>query len=274
MIISSHTIHHGEEPIISGTNGSGTIFFGNCNLSCTYCQNFQISQNIDYDKHKKSSVNDLVKIMLQLQSNDAHNINLVSPTHFVHHIAEGIYYAKKQGLNIPIVYNSNGYENVEILELLEGLVDIYLPDIKYSSSAMAEKYSEAKDYVHFNKLAIKEMYRQTGEIKIDSPTQVAHKGTIVRHLVLPNNISGTDKVMDFIADEVSTNLHVSLMSQYYPTNKSTNDIDLNRYILPQEYEKALIAFESSGLKNGWIQELQSHQSFRPDFNKDKPFNNE
>ncbi|MFZ1519259.1 MAG: radical SAM protein [Ignavibacteriaceae bacterium] len=273
-IASSYTPHFGEEPVLSGTNGAGNIFFGNCNLKCIYCQNFEISQNPKIEKEKQVSHNRLAEIMIDLQNKSCHNIGLVSPTHFSATILKSIYLAAQQGLKLPIIYNTNGYDSVEMLKLYDGVVDIYLPDFKYGNSEYAKTYSLVDNYFEKTKEAIKEMYRQVGdELVYDGDVVV--RGLIIRHLILPNDLSDTEKVFKFIAEELSPNVHISLMSQYYPTNKAYKDILIDRALRNSEYDKALQLLEKYNLHNGWIQEMESANNYKPHFNEDRlnPFKN-
>ncbi|MDR1418738.1 MAG: radical SAM protein [Endomicrobium sp.] len=251
LFIASTNLHTGEEPPISAKNGSGTIFFSNCTLNCVFCQNYPISQ---LGNGKEISLESLVNSMLTLQERGAHNINFVTPTHYSAQIAKAIYFAKKRGLVIPTIYNCSGYENVKTLKLLEGLIDIYLPDIKYVDNKIAFKYSKVKNYVQANQLAVKEMKRQVGDLQIDQ-NGVAKKGIIVRHLVLPYNINNTKKILKFIAEELSKDTYVSLMSQYHSAYKSTEFKELSRSLSLQEYNEAIDYLETLNLKNGWIQNL-------------------
>ena len=273
-IVSSYTPHFGEEPVLSGTNGAGNIFFGNCNLKCIYCQNFEISQNPKIEKEKEVSHSRLAEIMIELQSKSCHNIGLVSPTHFSATILKSIYLAAQQGLKLPIIYNTNGYDSVEMLKLYDDVVDIYLPDFKYGNSEYAKTYSLVDNYFEKIKEAIKEMYRQVGtELVYDGDVVV--RGLIIRHLILPNDLSDTEKVFKFIAEELSPKVHISLMSQYYPTNKAYKDILIDRALRNSEYDKALQLLEKYGLHNGWIQEMESAHNYKPHFNEDRlnPFKN-
>lgn len=273
-IVSSYTPHFGEEPVLSGTKGAGNIFFGNCNLKCIYCQNFEISQNPKVEKLHQVNHERLADIMIELQGKDCHNIGLVSPTHFSATILKSIFIAAKMGLNIPIIYNTNGYDSVEILKLYDGVVDIYLPDFKYGNSEYAKTYSLVDNYFEKTKEAIKEMYRQIGdELVYDGDVVV--RGLIIRHLILPNDLSDTEKVFKFIAEELSPKVHISLMSQYYPTNKAYKDILIDRAVRNSEYEKAILLLEKYGLHNGWVQEMESTETYRPNFNENRanPFNN-
>lgn len=270
-VISSAMPHHGEEPPISGTKGSGTIFFTYCNMKCAYCQNYQISQ--EYEGNKVS-ISSLADIMLRLQAMGCHNINLVSPTIWVPQIVKALFIARKKGLVIPIVYNTGGYDSPQIIKMLNGLIDIYMPDARYSSSIMAEKYSMVKDYVKYNKQSLKEMYTQVGGLKLDS-NGVAKKGLLLRLLVMPNNISGTKETLDFIKSELSTDVYLSIMAQYYPTYKARNYPELNRRIKAKEYLEIVNYAEKLGFSFGWTQDYIPLNSegdlFIPDFKNQKVF---
>lgn len=242
--VSSFAPHFGEELPISGYNGSGTIFFTYCNLGCIYCQNYTISQLGEGDYLPVPS---LSEIMLRLQKIRCHNINLVTPTHQTPFIVEAIYLASKRGLHIPIVYNCGGYESVETLKLLEGIVDIYMPDFKYFDNTIAERLSLAKNYVDIAKNALKEMHRQVGDLIINSEG-IAERGLLVRHLLLPENLSGTDNFVKFIADEISKNTYVNIMDQYYPCFKAKKNPPLDRRITHKEFQQALDWALKAGLK--------------------------
>ena len=243
-------LHFGEEPPISGTRGSGTIFFNHCNMYCVYCQNYSFSQE---EEGKEFEVSELKDLMLSLQVKKAHNINLVTPTHYALHIINALIEARKCGLNIPLVYNTSGYEKLDTLKMLDGLVDIYLTDMRYGDDTMASKYSSCPDYVKINKSAVAEMYRQVGHLKMRE-TGVAQKGIIIRHLVLPLDISGTENIFKFISHQLGDETYISLMSQYYPTYKAMNYRDISRRINKKEYNKALTLLHKYNLKNGWVQE--------------------
>ncbi|MCX5701549.1 MAG: radical SAM protein [Candidatus Omnitrophica bacterium] len=242
--------HYGEEPAISGKLGSGTIFFSSCNMNCVYCQNYEFSQS---DKGRQVGFEELADCMLRLQDFGCHNINLVTPTHIMPQILKALNNAIFKGLKIPIVYNTGGYEFSEVIKLLDGIVDIYLPDMRYSDSAMAVKYSNAKDYPKYNQETLKEMYRQVGNAEIDS-NGLIKRGLIIRHLVLPNNIAGTDKIMEFISKELSKDTYISLMSQYAPCHNAEQFKELSRRVTSSEYEEAQQAMQKYGLNKGWIQE--------------------
>jgi len=247
VIISSVGPHYGEEPSLVGTHGSGTIFLTNCNLSCEFCQNYDISQ---LGIGEKVSIEDLARSMLKLQQRGCHNINFVSPTHFTAQIVDVFILAAEKGLEIPIVYNCGGYESVETLKLLEDIVDIYMPDIKYSVDENALKYSGIKNYWEIVTLALKEMHRQVGDLKI-SKRGIAQRGLLIRHLVLPNDAAGSKKVIDIVADEISINSYLNIMDQYRPTYNAFKYEKLNRRITPSEYKEIVDYAFSKGLSRGF-----------------------
>lgn len=251
-VISSASPHHGEEPPLSGASGSGTIFLTNCNLRCVYCQNYPISQ---LGNGAERTPGELACQMLWLQEQGCHNLNLVTPTHFMPQILRAIGIAKERGFHLPIVYNTSGYESVEALRLLDGIVDIYLPDMRYSDNRMSLKHSIAPHYAEVNRAAVREMYRQVGNLVLDEDG-IAKKGLIVRHLVLPNGLSGTEGVMKFLAEEISRDVYVSLMSQYFPAHKAYEFKELSRRITAEEYDEACEIMEKYGLENGWTQEFE------------------
>lgn len=244
VIVSGAERHLGEEEELVGRYGSGTIFFSHCNLKCAFCQNYEISycgagEEIDTDQ--------LADIMLQLQRKKCHNINLVSPSHIIPQIVEGIFIAAGKGLNIPIVYNSGGYDLTDALKMLDGIIDIYMPDIKFSDDDTAQKYLGVKKYYTIAKAAVREMYRQVGDLKTDDDN-IAYRGLLIRHLVLPQNLAGTDKIMRFIAQEISKGTYVNIMAQYYPSHKSYQYQELSRRISGQEYRAAIEAAKQAGLR--------------------------
>lgn len=251
-IVSSASPHHGEEPPLSGTRGSGTIFFANCNLKCVYCQNYPISQ---MGNGVERTPGELACQMLWLQEQGCHNLNLVTPTHFMPQILKALGIAKERGFTLPVVYNTSGYESIEALRLLDGIVDIYLPDMRYSDDSASLKYSSAPRYRTVNRAAIKEMYRQVGTLVLDEEG-IARRGLIIRHLVLPGGLSGTEGVMKFLAEEISKDVYISLMSQYFPAYKATESKELSRRITVKEYEEARRIMEKYGLENGWVQEFE------------------
>lgn len=242
--------HQGEEPPISGQQGSGTIFFSYCNMACVYCQNYEFSQ---LGEGREVDFTELAQFMLELQNMGCHNLNFVTPTHVMPQILKALSIAIGKGLKIPIVYNTGGYELVRILKLLSGIVDIYLPDMRYADNAMATRYSSAPDYPTYNQEAVQEMYRQVGVAKIDSEG-IIKRGLIIRHLVMPGNISGTDKIMEFIAGELSKDTYISLMSQYLPCYRAAHFKEISQRLTYQEYRDAQMSMRRYGLYNGWIQE--------------------
>lgn len=249
--VSSFNPHHGEEPPISGVYGSGTIFFTNCTLSCKFCQNYPISQ---LGNGKEVSINSLADILLFLQRKRCHNVNLVTPTHFVPMFLKALKIAIEKGFKLPIVYNSSGYDSVEILKILNGIIDIYLPDMKYGDSTNALKYSGVKDYFEYNKLAIKEMFSQVGLLRTDR-NGIAIKGLMIRHLVLPYNISDSKKILQFLKDEISNKITISIMAQYFPVYKAVNDDKLKFKITPEEYKEVVNFALSLGFENSLVQEI-------------------
>lgn len=272
-IVSSYTPHFGEEPVLSGTNGAGNIFFGNCNLRCDYCQNFVISQNPKTEIRNEVTHERLAEIMLELQNMNCHNIGLVSPTHFAVPILKSVRIALDKGLTLPIIYNTNGYDSVEILNLYKDVIDIYLPDFKYGNNEYGRRFSKVPDYFDKVKLAIKEMYEQVGS-RLVYENGVVVRGLIIRHLVLPNGLAESEEVFKFIA-ELDSGIHISLMAQYYPTNRAEKNILLNRSVRHSEFDRVTDLLDKYGLENGWIQEMESHDFYRPDFERDRedPFGN-
>jgi len=243
--------HHGEEPPVSGENGSGTIFFAGCNMACVYCQNYEFSQAPCPDR--EADDRELANIMLELQNMGCHNINFVTPTHVMPQILKALLLAVPEGLKIPLVYNTGGYELPEMIRLLDGIIDVYLPDMRYASREAALKYSGAPDYPDLNAASLKEMHRQAGIAKIDK-SGIIEKGLIVRHLVLPDGIAGTGEIMRFISGGLSRETYISLMSQYMPCYRSGEFPELRRRITREEYRRAQDDMDRSGLHNGWIQE--------------------
>ena len=249
------SIHNFEEPCISGGNGSGTVFFSNCNLSCEFCQNYEISQQ---GLGKEISIERLAEIFIEQQLRGADNINLVSRTSYAVQIIEAIKIAKNNGLKIPIIYNTNGYENIETLKLLEGYIDIYLPDLKYAENDLAKKYSKIENYFEIATSAIKEMYRQVGENEYDE-NGIIKAGIIIRHLILPNHTENSKKVLKWIAENMPKNITVSVMAQYFPTYKAKEIKDINRKITKYEYQKIENYLYSLDLENGYIQEMGNNE---------------
>ncbi|MBI5417800.1 radical SAM protein [Candidatus Poribacteria bacterium] len=249
--ISSYNIHNGEEPPISGINGSGTIFLTGCTLRCVFCQNYPISQLYNGQEYEEK---DLADMMLDLQSKGCHNINFVTPTHFVPQIVSSLVIAVKKGFNIPIVYNTNGYDSLGTIKLLSGIVDIYLPDIKYWDDSIAFKLSYAKNYCESAKQAIYEMYCQIGNLILNKDG-IGIRGLIIRHLVLPEGLSGSKEILHFIANNISRKTYISLMSQYFPAYHAGEISEIKRTITKTEYEEVLDIIRREKLNNGWIQPL-------------------
>lgn len=275
-IVSSYTAHFGEEPCLSGTNGAGNIFFGNCNLRCVYCQNYQISQTWREQKKNEVSHEHLAEMMLELQDRGVHNIGFVSPTHFAPQMARAILIAAEKGLRLPIVYNTNAYDSVEVLKLLDGIVDIYLPDLKYADSDAGFQYSKVRDYKEHARAAIKEMHRQMGDTLLFGEDGLLKRGLMIRLLVLPNGIADIESNLRWIRDELGPKTAISLMAQYYATNRATTDdryILLSRRIFEGEWFEAVGLLEDLGLEEGFMQEYESASHYyRPDFTDvEKPF---
>lgn len=275
-IVSSYTAHFGEEPCLSGTGGAGNIFFGNCNLRCVYCQNYQISQTWKEQRRNEVTHERLAEMMLELQDRGCHNIGFVSPTHFGPQMARAILIAAENGLRLPIVYNTNAYDSVEVLRLLDGIVDIYLPDLKYADSDAGFQYSKVRDYREHARAAIKEMHRQMGDQLVFGENGLLRGGLLIRLLVLPNDIAGIEDSLRWIRDELSPKTAISLMAQYYATNKAATDdryILLSRRISEGEWFDAVSLLEELGMEEGFMQEYESASYYyRPDFtDADEPF---
>ena len=252
--------HIWEEPCISGENGSGTIFFSGCNFSCLFCQNYLISQE---NFGREITIERLAEIFLEQQKRGAHNINLVSPTPYVPMIVEAIKQARRDGLKLPIVYNTNGYETIETIQLLDGLVDIYLPDLKYFDDEVGKKYSKVPNYFSVASAAILEMARQVGENQFDE-NGILQKGLIVRHLIMPGNVMQTKKILTWLKEHLSNQVWVSIMAQYFPAYHAKQEKEINRKISKREYEMVLNWLQD--FENGYIQELGEHEEeYVPNF---------
>jgi putative pyruvate formate lyase activating enzyme len=248
--------HFGEEPPLSGTAGSGTVFFSGCTLRCSYCQNHAFSQE---GAGSEAGPGELSRIFLSLERKGCHNLNLVTPTHFLPQILQALSRAAEAGFSLPLVYNTSGYETLETLRLLDGVVDIYLPDMRYDAAAPAARHSEAEGYPEVNRRAVREMWRQVGPLVTDA-AGAARRGLIVRHLVLPGGAAGTRGVLRFLAEEVSRDVAVSLMSQYTPCFRALGDPILGRRPTRREFEEAAAALHDLGFRNGWIQEWSDRGS--------------
>ena len=256
------SLHYYEEPCISGENGSGTVFFSNCNMKCKFCQNYKISWE---GKGREISIQELADVFIDLQNKNANNINLVTPTIYVYQIIEAIKLAKEKGLNIPVIYNSNGYENIDTIKLLNGYIDVYLPDLKYYSNEIAKKYSKIDNYFSNAVSAIKEMQKQVGN-PIFNEDGIIQKGVIIRHLILPNHILNTKKILKYIKENFDENTYISVMAQYFPTYKAKDDDKINRKISKKEYKEVEEYLYLLNLKNGYIQELGEHEEeYVPNF---------
>ncbi len=270
-IISSFGAHHGEEPALSGSRGSGTIFFGNCNMRCVYCQNYQISQDPKVQQHNEVDIHVLAERVLYLQDDlKCHNINLVTPSHFVPQITRAILEAVPMGLRLPIVYNTSSYDSVKTLKELDGIIDVYLADLRYASNEYGRKYSRVRGYVESSRGAIKEMQRQVGDLETDADG-IAQKGLIIRHLVLPNGIAGSRESLTWLVNAVSPGVAVGIMAQYHPTHRAHRYKELNRRLLPDEYQEVIKLVEELGIENGWIQDMDSPGHYLPDFSMREPF---
>jgi putative pyruvate formate lyase activating enzyme len=275
-IVSSYTAHFGEEPALVGTAGAGNIFFGNCNLRCVYCQNYQISQTHKEQIKNQVTHERLAEMMLELQAKGCHNINFVSPTHFAPQLARAIAIAAQQGLRLPIVYNTNSYDAVSVLQLLESVVDVYLPDLKYAEDEAGYLYSKVKSYKEYSRLALVEMFRQTGDELVFDDNGLLQRGLIIRLLVLPNDIAGIRESVEWIKDTLSPRVAISLMAQYYPTHQAATNqrhILLSRRINETEWLRAINVLEEFEMENGWMQEFDgAAYYYRPDFsNAETPF---
>lgn len=254
--ISSHNLHHGEEPPLSGERGSGTIFFSGCNMNCVYCQNFPISQL--HQANTLMSIEDLSGIMLELQKRGAHNINWVTPSHYVYQAVAALEKALEKGLMLPIVYNSSGYDRPDVITDLEGIVDIYLPDMKYMDAETSRRYSNVANYFEMDSACLLEIFRQTGgKLALDNDG-IATGGMIIRHLVLPSNLENSKKVLKWIRENLSADVHISIMAQYFPAYKVNEGgyPEISRRLNREEYDAILDLAEELGLMNAFIQEYQ------------------
>jgi len=241
--VDSHYAHSGEERMISGTKGSGAVFFGGCNMRCVYCQNFEVSQSGEGYGTRPETI---ARMMIKLQSEGCHNINFISPSHVIPQIVEAVFHAARSGLKIPLIYNSGGYDTKEGLELLDGIVDIYMPDMKYGDDETAFKYSGVSDYVRYNREAVTEMYRQVGDLVVGRDGN-ARSGLIVRHLVLPGGLAGTENVVKFIAENISKRTFLNILAQYWPAHKAAEYPELTNKLKNSDYEAALDIAKKYGL---------------------------
>jgi putative pyruvate formate lyase activating enzyme len=261
--IARAALHQWEEPCVSGTKASGTVFFTNCNLKCVFCQNHTISQE---SIGREISIERLSDIFLELQAQGTHNINLVTPTHYVYQILEAIKLSKDKGLILPILYNSSGYENVETIKLLDGYIDVYLPDIKYFDDKYALRYSNAPGYFKYASEAVREMFKQVGEAEF-SEDGIIKKGVIIRHMMLPGLLFDSKKIIDFIYNTFGDSVYVSIMNQYTPIHKASLFNEINKPLNPKHYDSLVDYALSIGIKNGFIQDSgTSSEAYVPSFN--------
>ena len=261
--IALASIHNFEEPCISGKNGSGTIFFSNCNLNCKFCQNYEISQ---LGKGVEITIEELANIFIRQQEKGVHNINLVTPTMYAYQIIEAIKIARKKGLNIPIIYNSNGYENINTIKDLNGYIDVYLPDLKYYDNELSFKLSGIKKYFEYASKAILEMYDQVGSPKFDKNGNII-KGLMIRHLVLPNNIENSKNILKWIKENIDKDVYINIMAQYFPSYKAKQIEEINRKLSKEEFKEIENYVYELDIKNGYMQELGEHEEeYVPDFN--------
>ncbi|NIM15140.1 MAG: radical SAM protein [Candidatus Aminicenantes bacterium] len=251
--VASYNIHSGEEPPVSGTRGSGTVFFSGCTLKCIYCQNYPISHLLNGEFY---SIEELSDIFLHLQTRGAHNINLVTATPYLYHIVHALSLASQKGLNIPIVYNTSGYERPEIVTALNDSIDVYMPDLKYADSEVSLKYTGVSNYLEYAYPAIEEMFKQVGLLQMDEEG-IARKGLILRHLILPQNIENSKKVLKIISESPFRDSHLSLMSQYFPAYKAAQEPEINRCLYPEEYQEVKDYALELGFSTGWFQDMDA-----------------
>jgi len=268
--IASVFIHQGEEPPVNGAKGICNIFFNGCNLKCTFCQNYQISRSLE-NNIPRYTADSLVSKIIDCLNQGVEAIGFVSPSHFTPHIKSIIHSLHKKGYKPVTVYNTNAYDKVDVLKEFEGLIDVFLPDFKFIDENAARIYSGAPDYPAIAMAALKEMYRQKGSTVVLNENGQALTGLIIRHLVLPGHSKDSIRILEWIASELSPSVHISLMSQYYPTACVASDPVLGRHITADEYHEVLDAMETLGFYRGWIQDYESHSIYRPDFDRSRPF---
>jgi len=271
-VVSAYTPHFGEEPALVGTHGVGNIFFGNCNLRCVYCQNYLISQNHREERKNEVSIDRLAGMMIELQEKGCHSIGLVSPTHFVPQIVQAVDTAARRGLALPLIYNTNAYDAPDVLRLLDGVIDIYLPDLKYGDDAMGREFSKVDSYALHARRAVAEMHRQVGGTLVTGEDGLVKRGLIIRHLVLPNDIAASAETLTWIRDTLGPDTTLSLMAQYFPTHRALTTPLLDRKLRAGEYVRVLEMLERLGMENGWAQEFEASDYYRPEFeDRDRPF---
>ena len=268
-IVSAICDHHGEEPVISGVRGTGAIFLGNCNMRCVYCQNYHISQDPEHQASREVGFRTLAEHMVYLQDElGCHNISFISPSHFVPQLVRAVLEAMPMGLRVPLVYNTNAYDSVTSLQALDGIVDVYLPDLKYASNDWAARFSHTTDYVARARQAIIEMHRQVGDDLILDDSGLVQRGLLIRHLILPHELAGSRDSLTWLAQEISPHVTVSIMSQYYPTHLAPQIPELGRKISTSEYSEVLRLVDELGLENGWIQGMDAAEEYLPHFEGD------
>lgn len=271
MNVASVCIHRGEEPSISGTQGICNIFFSGCNLRCIYCQNHEISRSVSLPMRKLMDLQDVIASVTTILDKGINRVGFVSPSHVVPQVKAIIRVLIDRGYKPVTVYNTNSYDRPETIRDLEGMIDVYLPDLKYVTPEIALEYSDAADYPEVALAAIKEMYYQKGSALLTADDGLAERGMLIRHLVLPGHAEESRKVLRKIADELSTGVHISLMSQYHPVNLVRDHHLLSRHLYKEEYDSVVREMEALGFRNGWVQDMDSFQNYRPDFSSDHPF---
>ena len=271
-VVSASTVHFGEEPALVGTRGVGNIFFGNCNLRCVYCQNYLISQNYREERKNEVSIEHLAGMILALQEKGVHAIGFVSPTHFVPQMVMAVEIAARGGLRLPLMYNTNAYDSPDILRILDGIVDIYLPDLKYADEEMGYRYSKIRNYPAVARAALREMHRQVGSALVLGGDGLVKRGLIIRHLVLPNDIAGSRDALGWVRQKLGEQSTLSIMSQYFPAHRAGVTPLLDRKIRESEYERVLALLDRLGMDRGWAQEYEASEYYRPEFeDRDRPF---
>jgi putative pyruvate formate lyase activating enzyme len=271
-VVSAYTPHFGEEPALVGTHGVGNIFFGNCNLRCVYCQNYLISQNHRVQRKNEVTFGRLAQMMIELQEKGCHWIGLVSPTHVVPQVVQALDIAAGEGLRVPLIYNTNAYDSVDVLRLLDGVIDIYLPDLKYADDEMGREFSKVDDYAVHARRAVSEMHRQVGSQVVTGDDGLLKRGLIIRHLVLPNDIASSRETLTWVRDTLGPDTTLSIMSQYFPAHRALTIGLLDRKLRQGEYNRVLVLLDELGIENGWVQEFEASDYYRPEFDdRARPF---
>lgn len=269
--VASVCLHRGEEPVIGGSDGICNVFFGGCNLRCVFCQNHEISQPCMATESFMNDIGEITRHISDILSTGISSVGFVSPSHMVPQMKQIISGIHATGFNPVIVYNTNGYDKVETIKSLDGLVNVYLPDFKYATPDLSKLFSDVRNYPEIALRAIKEMYRQMGSTLITDEKGKAERGLLIRHLVLPGRTAGSKKVLDIIAEEISVGVSISLMSQYHPMHHSENYPELGRSLYKAEYEEVVDHMNKLGFRKGWVQEMDSGRNYLPDFSKEHPF---